>query len=238
MMSLLATGLWPPAYKVKKHRRAKHVKLRVVKPACLEITVPYRFNLHDIPALLEEHRAWITKQLLIRQSQPSDELPTQVVMPSIHETWTIRYMACDRKLEIIHRPQQEMVLMGYLHDKKKCKEKLIAWVKQHAHLHLSSQLNKISEKIQLTYQQVHIRDQRTIWGSCTAKKTIHLNYKLLFLPSHLVTHIMIHELCHTQYLNHSKHFWALVAQHDPAWQRHRRELREAEQFIPGWIDRD
>jgi predicted metal-dependent hydrolase len=223
---------WPPEYKIKKHRRASRVKLRVSRTNGLEITVPYRFNLNQIGPLLEDSKAWITKQFLHLQSQHKSALPNKISLNALTETWTIHYLQTHAKLQIIHRPQQEIVLVGNVADENACKKMLIHWLKEIAKDHLSAKLKMLSEKTTLTYTQVSVRNQQTLWGSCTANKAINLNYKLIFLPHHLVTHIMIHELCHTRYLNHSDAFWNLVAKHDENWQAHRREMRQAEQFIP------
>ena len=227
--------IWPPEYKIKKHRRALHVKLRVTKSNGLEITVPYRFNLKNLGPILEDSRAWITKQFLHLESKKESERPNKIVLNALAETWTIEYLQTNAKLQIIHRPQKEIVLVGNVADDNACKQKLIRWVKDIAKIHLSSKLQMISEKTTLYYSNVTIRNQQTLWGSCTANKSINLNYKLIFLPEHLVTHIMLHELSHTRYLNHSDAFWNLVAKHDGEWQAHRREMRKADQFIPDWF---
>ena len=226
---------WPPSYKLKKHRRARSVKLRAKKPHGLEITVPYRFNVKEIPAILEENKVWIVKQLRLLQSRCADVLPTQIILNAISEKWAVEYIACDTKLEIIQRPTHEIVLVGRIENKALCKTKLVEWLKSKANIHLIAQLEATSSMMQLPYSQVRIRDQQTLWGSCTVDKSISLNYKLLFLPEELVKHVLIHELCHTKHLNHSSRFWELVAQYDAEWQERRRKLRHADQFIPAWI---
>lgn len=226
---------WPPLYKIKKHKRARHVKLRMSIANGLEITVPYRFNLKEIPFILEEHKKWIIKHFLPAQPKKLDELPTQIYFHAVSELWPIYYESCKAKLELIQRPSHELVLVGTLLDKKIGKEKLLTWIKNKAKLHLIQHLDVISNKTQLPYDQATICDQQTIWGSCTSKKTISLNYKLMFLPKHLVDYVIIHELCHTKYLNHSEKFWSLVSLFDPDWKQHRRELRHANQLIPAWI---
>lgn len=235
-MTQLSSAIeWPPPYKIKKHRKAKYVRLRTSKTDGLIITVPFRFNLQEIPEVLERHKAWISKHLLQLAEKRSDELPHQINLQAINQTWVIHYMACNAKFEIFQRASREIVLLGKLPDAAVCKQKLIAWIKQQAHVHLVSQLQFISQLTQLNFENVIIRDQQTRWGSCSSQKSISLNYKLLFLPTSLMQHVLIHELCHTKHLNHSEKFWHLVASHDPNWQQHRRDLRRADQHIPGWI---
>ena len=80
------------------------------------------------------------------------------------------------------------------------------------------------------YNRVAIRNQKTCWGSCTAKKNLNFNYKLILLPPHLLDYIVVHELCHLGELNHSKNFWNLVAQTLPEYKSHIKELKAIEQW--------
>lgn len=227
--------VWPPEFKIKKHRRAKHVKLRASKTKGLEITVPYRFNVKEIPSILEENKNWITKQLIKLQSQQMDVLPETITFHSADETWLIQYIPTSSRLKLIERTMREVVIMGKVDDKAKCKALLVKWFKHKASLFLAHQLKTISDAIQLPFEKLTIRDQQTLWGSCTSRKNISLSYRLMFLPMHLVRHIMIHELSHTKHLNHSDRFWNLVATHDVDWQQNRLEMRRAEKYIPVWL---
>ena len=226
---------WPPSYIIKKHRRAKYVKLRASKQKGLEITIPYRYNLKALPLVLEENKDWIIKHLARVELQRNETLPDQISMALMNQLWRIHYQECNAKLEMIQRPHQEIVLVGKIQEKEKCKEKLIDWLKETAKQVLIPLLKEISERTALPYEKVTVRDQQTLWGSCTRDKSISLNYKLIFLPLPLASHVLIHELCHTKHLNHGKAFWHLVSKHDSAWVEHRRSLRHAEEWVPSWI---
>jgi predicted metal-dependent hydrolase len=70
-----------------------------------------------------------------------------------------------------------------------------------------SRLNKLAAQYGFTYNKVSIRNQRTRWGSCSAKGNISLNIKLVALPRELADYVILHELVHTRVHNHSKKFW-------------------------------
>ncbi len=230
---------WPPVYTVKENARAKYVRLKASLKGGLELTIPRRFNRNKIPAILEENRHWIEKQFIKIRSQletsDQDILPTQIALLAIDQIWHIHYIQSDTKLKIISRPHQELVLVGDIKNKTLSKKLLAAWVKNHAQQYLLTQLSEVSKETKLIYKKATIRGQESRWGSCSTEKAINLNYKLLFLPPHLVTHVMIHELCHTVYLNHSVAFWRLVASFDPNWKEHNRELRSTNKWMPGWV---
>ncbi|MBI5223078.1 M48 family metallopeptidase [Candidatus Micrarchaeota archaeon] len=73
--------------------------------------------------------------------------------------------------------------------------------------------------------KISIRDNSGIWGSCSAKSKISLNYKLLFLPSEIVDYVIVHELAHTQFSSHGPRFWSLVKSVMPDYENRKRWLK-------------
>lgn len=231
----IESGLaWPPAFTVKRHRLARRVTLRACNQKGLEITVPKRYSLNELPAVLEEHKIWILKQLAQITSQQSAPLPTNIHLPALNQHWQISFLPSDTRSKLFIRTNNEFVLMGKT-IQSQGKKLLIQALKKIAQKYLSIELDKVSDETQLPFRQLTIRDQRARWGSCTHDGSISLNYKLIFLPFYLMRHIMVHELCHTIYLNHSKAFWQLVANHDSEWEKHRKLLRKGDQYIPPWV---
>ena len=58
--------------------------------------------------------------------------------------------------------------------------------------------------------RVAIKNNVSNWGSCSSKGNINLNMRLIFLPEHLQDYVILHELCHLRYPNHSPQFHALL----------------------------
>lgn len=76
--------------------------------------------------------------------------------------------------------------------------------------------------------RISIRHQKTRWGSCSSRKNISINYKIIYLPQAMQDYLIVHELCHLRELNHSPKFWALVAQTVPDYREVKRALRQEE----------
>lgn len=89
----------------------------------------------------------------------------------------------------------------------------------------------ISKKIKLPPKKIRIKNQKTRWGSCSSKKNINLNWKLIHAPIHVIDYVIIHELCHLEQLNHSKKFWNLVKKYSPEYPKHIKWLKENGSFI-------
>ncbi len=73
---------------------------------------------------------------------------------------------------------------------------------------LTKRLNELAKQHGFSYNRLFLRQQRTRWGSCSAKNNINLNLKLARLPDELLDYVILHELVHTRIKNHGKKFWA------------------------------
>jgi len=70
----------------------------------------------------------------------------------------------------------------------------------------------------ITISRVTVRAQKTRWGSCSARGTISLNWRLIHAPPFVQDYLIIHELMHRRQMNHSARYWKLVADAFPRWQ--------------------
>lgn len=75
------------------------------------------------------------------------------------------------------------------------------------------------------YNKIFIKNQKTRWGSCSVKKNLNFNYKILFLPDNLRDYIIVHELCHLGEFNHSRRFWNLVGKTFPNFREVKNQLK-------------
>ncbi|MEK7615561.1 MAG: M48 family metallopeptidase [Patescibacteria group bacterium] len=81
------------------------------------------------------------------------------------------------------------------------------------------------------FERVAIRNQKTRWGSCSRKRNLNFNFKMIFLPQYLIDYIVVHELCHLKQMNHSKQFWDLVAQVIPDYRARKKELEKTGRLL-------
>jgi predicted metal-dependent hydrolase len=230
-----------PPYTIRESARARHVNLKISMDGDLEIVVPRGFNRKHIPSILQQKQAWIkraTKRLAERRKllEAEPALPEQISLSGIGETWQVEYRSTtSTRIRVTEKAGQRLVLNGAVDKVDLCQAALRQWTARKAKQHLPPWLRKVSEEEKLPFDKVTIRGQKTRWGSCSARKTISLNYKLLFLSPALVRYVLIHELCHTKHLNHSKKFWALVGEKEPNYKQLKAELRVAWRYVPGWV---
>lgn len=73
---------------------------------------------------------------------------------------------------------------------------------------------------------ITVRNQRTRWGSCSAKGNLNFNCLLVLAPSGVLDYVVVHELCHRLEMNHSPRFWREVERVMPDYAERKKWLRE------------
>lgn len=76
-----------------------------------------------------------------------------------------------------------------------------------ARKHLVERLDELCKRNGFKYHRVFVKNQKTRWGSCSAKNNINLNVNLVRLPDELIDYVILHELVHTRIKDHSHLFW-------------------------------
>lgn len=90
---------------------------------------------------------------------------------------------------------------------------------------IREKLDEYAPKIGVAFGRVAIRDQKSRWGSCSAKRNLNFNWKLIMAPPEALEYVVIHELCHLIEFNHSPRFWNLVKQQMPEYESWKKWLK-------------
>lgn len=81
-------------------------------------------------------------------------------------------------------------------------------------------------KVGVTYGRITIRNQRSRWGSCSAKGNLNFNCLLMLTPPEVIDSVVVHELCHRKEMNHSDRFYAEVLRVFPEYHKWNKWLKE------------
>jgi predicted metal-dependent hydrolase len=223
--------------------KAKHVRFQVSVEKGLEVVVPKRFSPSRVPRLIEKNSQWIERAFQKAKASdrligpvPAWQMPAEVTLFALDQTWIVFARRYDAKSVVVRETSTKTLFAdGATEDAAACQRALKRWLTRKAEDHLILWLKRVSDQTGLSYATASIRQQQTRWGSCSARRSISLNARLLFLPPELVTYVLVHELCHTKHLNHSPKFWQLVEFHLPDYRQFNRELRDGGRYMPGWL---
>jgi hypothetical protein len=224
---------------VRKSSRAKRLSIKVFPRGRVEVIVPRRTSARTVQAFVEENREWIGRA---RDSFAEHYSPEAFVLPKV-----IRLPAIDRQLIVRYQPEAGaskvryrcanglLTLLGNTGSEQHCVEALRRCLSATARREFTPLLNSLARLTGTPFERIHIRMQRTCWGSRSSSGTISLNLCLLFLAPELLRYLMIHELCHGRHMNHSKRFWRLVSEFEPDYRSLDRRLGESWRDVPAWL---
>ena len=99
-----------------------------------------------------------------------------------------------------------------------------AWLREEAGKVLKERTAALAQKMGVEYNSVFIKDQRTMWGSCSEKKNLNFSYRLIKTPVVIMDYLIVHELAHLLHMNHGQEYWALVSSFCPDYNQHRKWL--------------
>lgn len=80
-------------------------------------------------------------------------------------------------------------------------------------------------KLSLRVGKITVKDQKSLWGSCSAKNNLNYNWKLILAPKEVLDYVVVHEVCHIKHKNHSKDFWGFVEEAMPEYKKFRKWLK-------------
>ncbi len=78
----------------------------------------------------------------------------------------------------------------------------------------------------VTFNRVSVKDQRSLWGSCTREGNLNFTWRLALAPDAVLDYVVVHELAHRAQMNHSRRFWEVVERVCPGHRTHRKWLRK------------
>ncbi|MBY0501213.1 MAG: M48 family metallopeptidase [Alphaproteobacteria bacterium] len=202
----------------KPNPRSKRLSLRFSsKEAKLILTTPPFTTDSQIKAFLQRCKPWLESQLKkVPEScsiQPGEHISLYGTIFKCALDPLRRKPALCKITQTLHLPPRYTQKDVYDVFKKVAMDFLIPL--------LESALRTLGQEI----KKVTIRDTTSRWGSCSARKTISLNWRLILAPPEVAEYVCIHEAVHLIHMNHSKDFWATVGKLCPSYKSHRKWLK-------------
>ena len=213
-------------------KNIKNVHLKVFRSLEVVLSVPVQVPQEWIADFLNKRTVWIDNQ--ITKYKLSGGTNT---LDSIKNGTSVQILGKD--MRIVFEPSLDnhiaadekrlTVFMRDTSDAELAQKMFLKWWKQEAERVLTQELDALYEKVFKKYQvpkpSIHIRKMKTLWGSCTPSKSkITFNIHLYKANIRCIQYVVLHELTHLLYPNHSKQFYDFLTIHMPDWQERKKQL--------------
>lgn len=235
-LSLLQSVEPNTLFHVRESHRARRMSIHVHPHGQVEVIVPRRTRAIEVRQFVETHRDWIARarrDLGVENVSRLDLYPRLIQLRCPASVFSVEYRAGGSR-RLLAGPEG-VVLAGCEPGDPGALGLLQRWLREQAKRSLVPRLAELAGRHDLHFVRTHIRLQRTRWGSCSSSGIISLNAAALFLEPGLVDYLLLHELCHTRHLNHSRRFWALLERAMPGARQCDRELNRAWRQVPPWV---
>jgi predicted metal-dependent hydrolase len=212
-------------YTLKRSTRARYARLEVSPERGLIVTIPVFQNIDHVRQLLEEKERWIIEKLAKYSSANSDTKQLQ-------NGDNITYLGCPLTIEVQPGVTENVNFdtgngtVRVTAGRDGLRSTLERWYRIEARKKIEQKVENQSRLMGLSYQRITIKSQKTLWGSCSRKRNLNFNWRLIMAPEPVIDYVVIHELAHIKVMNHSKRFWQTVEKYYPDWPKYRTWLRE------------
>lgn len=196
-----------------EYKNNKNMYLRIKRDLNIYITCPRNIKDKEIKNFIEKNIGMISKELIIFEDKKSETLNKLLFLGFLYD---ITYI---NKKEIIFGNNKVFIGRSFNIDKWYKKEAETLFLER-----INYQYQRFEEKI--PYPSLKIRKMTSKWGVCNTKeKTITLNLELIKLNTKYLDYVIVHELCHLVYPNHSTNFWNLVNKYIDDYKKYRKEMK-------------
>jgi predicted metal-dependent hydrolase len=211
---------------VRLSSRAKRLIFKSSVRKGVEIVIPHGADSSWVAKMTQNKIPWIKSAQQLAREGRSQLNPTRIDLKALGEIWSVDYVNVDEIQNGLLVSGQHTLTVGVDPKDVFCvARKLQGWFHQKARTSLLPWLASLAEDRGLRFKKTYVKNQVSLWGSCSTERNINLNRNLLFLPKYLVEYVLHHELTHLEHLNHSGRFWSSFAHVLPNCKELRLELR-------------
>ncbi len=215
--------VWKHGIEVRLVRqpRARRYLLRLQPDGTARLVVPRRGNRAEALRFLERSEAWLLERYRQWQARGTARRAwgdgTRFLFRG--EETELRVETLDDRIRLSFAGERVAVALGADY-----RDAVLAHLRRLAERELPPRTLELAREHGITVHRVTVRAQKTRWGSCSARGTVSLNWRLIQAPVFVRDYLLIHELMHRREMNHSARYWKHVATACP-------DYRAAEQWL-------
>jgi predicted metal-dependent hydrolase len=199
----------------------KTLSLTVTPELSIILKCPQSTDMERIEKFLRKKWFWLEKQLnFFKKYQKQFHAREYVSGESYY------YLGRQYKLSVKNSSESSVnfskgqIIVCVKKNQQEAKELLQKWFLMRAEEIFQDRFREMLKKFDYpTTPTLKIRDMKKRWGSFLNKEKIFLNPKLIHASKECIDYVIVHELCHFKYKNHSEKFWKFLEEKYPKWKR-------------------
>jgi len=234
-MDFIRFGTKKINFEIKRGNRERSVAIYVRPGTEVTVLAPRNLNEEKIRMILQKKARWIIeKQEQLRNHGDSNlakEFVSGESFPYLGKNYRLKVVrssaGSDGKCKLVNG--RLLVETNGNSDAESGKiavrKALMEWYLEHAENKVRERLDRFASQIGKWPASVELKNQVRRWGSCSHNGMVRLNWKIIMAPLSVIDYVIVHELCHLVYPQHSSEFWQKVQSIIPNYKKRRDWLR-------------
>lgn len=193
---------------IKKSNRVRRINLRIHSKEKAVLTLPRWASLREGYLFLDKQKSWLAKRIkrFPTTSKISEYFSNGGKVWLAESPHFININENEPACKVSYRIYEDHIHLNIPNGGNQ-EENIFFSLRALAKKNLTDRVEFLGMDAMLKWNKVRIGNQKSRWGSCSAKGTISLNWRLLLLPYEISNYVILHELAHLKHLNHSARFW-------------------------------
>ncbi|AVX31425.1 hypothetical protein CTH_1853 [Carboxydocella thermautotrophica] len=203
----------------------KTIAVEIAPDSSLIIRAPKRLPLKIIKDLVQNKEKWIREKL------QEIELKQKLYQPLQFKTGDELWYLGEKYIFSITDSCENIFLHDYKlyfpqDQQERAAELLKQWYKEQSKKLLPARAEYYSQLTGIKFNSIKITGARKRWGSCSSGGNLNFTWRLIMAPLRVIDYVVVHELVHIEFMNHSRQFWARVGEIMPDYKEQKQWLRE------------
>lgn len=186
--------------------------ITIERDGSITVRSPWHLTPKQIDAVVESKRLWIYRNLAQWQELNGTRVSREWVNGE-----TFLYLGRAYRLTIVPEQSSSLRLKAgrfYLHrrvieqeGKAGAEKAFKAYFTAKGQEKFSDRVNYFAPKVGVQVVGIKIKDLGYRWGSCGNQGMLNFHWVCMMAPLKIIDYVVVHELCHLHYHNHSNAFW-------------------------------
>jgi predicted metal-dependent hydrolase len=206
--------------------KRKSLRLAVSEKGEIEVKIPLRCPKSELMAFLSQHTDWLEQRLAQFELKQKTQLEQMK-----HLGKRYRFQRSEQKSkqpilidDVCYYPQfwkdENLIAKVELWQRGQAKEVFQQLIDQWwPHFYQGALIGR---------PILRVKKMRSRWGSLSSRGYINLSLKLMEMEPAIIEMVVVHELCHSHYFDHSENFYRLMAEKLPNYKAIETQLKQIE----------
>ena len=198
-------------------KNRKTMSISVEPPNNITVVAPVGTSEEEIKEVVKSKGAWIVQKLFEFRNIESKRVNREFVNGE-----SFMYLGRNYSLQIhidetLQNNSSVKLFRGKFHvyvkekNDELIKAAMEAWYREKTEEQVKKRIKYYQKFFNKKPMDIKVKEQKKRWASCTSNNELLFNWRCVMAKSIALDYIVVHEMCHMYYMNHSQEFWDLVS---------------------------